>query len=78
MLIPALTGGQRGRARSPQAGRRQAARLLGGAGFTAVASHPGWRRGEVIADRFSGTGARRRPGPAGSPGASCPEQPATG
>ena len=52
MLIPALTGGQRGKGASPQAGR-----LLGGAGFTAVAWHPGWRRGEVIADRIPG-GAR--------------------
>ena len=73
MLIPALTGGQRGKGASPQAGQR----LLGGAGFTAVAWHPGWRRGEMIADRFRG-GRAATTGSAGSPGAWCAEQPTTG
>jgi hypothetical protein len=52
MFIPALAGGQRGKGTSPQAGW-----LLGGAGLTAVAWHPGWRRGEVIADGVPGRGA---------------------
>ena len=71
---PALTGGQSGKGASPQPGRSAArrGRLHGGRLAPRLAARRG-DRGQV-----PGRARGAQPGLAGSPGASCTEQPATG